>query len=274
MICNKFHNFAAERVSLKERNTFYIPFPTGISCRKEGVCRGWTLKDEIDDHCSQKNKEYADIQTDTKIGMNYKYTLFSKIHGKKGMANEQDKKTKSWYVMRAYKNEKTAEKRLSDQKYGLEHFIPKQKVLRTINGKKVICMVPVIPSLVFVYANHEQIVDFKLNYYNDLQFVTWKSDGELIYLTVPDEEMTNFIKVCEQTEQEVHFYKIDEINKGKDKINIEKGKRVRVHGGPFDQVEGYFMKVAKKRGRQLVVIIPDLLVVSAEVEPEYIQIID
>ena len=114
MICNKFHNIATEKVSLKERNTFYIPFPTGISCRKEGFCRGWTLKDEIDDHCSQKNKEYSDIQTDTKIGMNYKYTLFSKIHGKKGMANEQDKKTKSWYVMRAYKNENTAEDRLSN----------------------------------------------------------------------------------------------------------------------------------------------------------------
>ena len=40
------------------------------------------------------------------------------------------------------------------------------------------------------------------------------------------------------------------------------------------QVEGYFIKVAKKRGRQLVVIIPDLLAVSAEVKPEYIQIID
>jgi hypothetical protein len=39
-------------------------------------------------------------------------------------------------------------------------------------------------------------------------------------------------------------------------------------------VEGYFIKVAKKRGRQLVVIIPDLLAVSAEVKPEYIQIID
>ena len=48
--------------------------------------------------------------------MNYKYTLFSKIHGKKGMANEQDKKTKSWYVMRAYKNENTAEDRLSNER--------------------------------------------------------------------------------------------------------------------------------------------------------------
>ena len=37
----------------EERNTFYIPFPTGISCRKEGFCSGCTLKDEIDDHCSQ-----------------------------------------------------------------------------------------------------------------------------------------------------------------------------------------------------------------------------
>lgn len=107
-----------------------------------------------------------------------------------------------------------------------------------------------------------------------MQFVTWKSGGELVYLTVPDEDMTNFIKVCKQADEEVHFYKISEINKEKDKINIEKGKRVRVHGGPFDQVEGYFIKVAKKRGRQLVVIIPDLLAVSAEVKPEYIQIID
>lgn len=122
------------------------------------------------------------------------------------MVNVLDKDKILWYVMRAYKNENTAEDRLSNETYGLD--------------------------------------------------------------------MTNFIKVCKQADEEVHFYKISEINKEKDKINIEKGKRVRVHGGPFDQVEGYFIKVAKKRGRQLVVIIPDLLAVSAEVKPEYIQIID
>ena len=190
------------------------------------------------------------------------------------MTNGQDKKTTSWYVMRAYKNEKTAEERLANEKYGLEYFIPKEKVIRTVNGRKIVCMVPVIHSLVFVHASQKQIVDFKLKYYNDLQFVTWKTEDGLIYLTVPGKEMKNFIEVCNQTEQEVHFYKIDEINKGKNKIDIAKGKRVRVHGGPFDQVEGYFMKIARKRGRQLVVIIPDLLAVSAEVSPEYIQVID
>ena len=107
------------------------------------------------------------------------------------MVKGLDKDKPQWYVMRAYKNESTAEERLSDEKYGLTHFIPKQKVLRTINGKKVICMVPVIHSLVFVYASHKQIVDFKHNYYYDLQFVTWKSGGELVYLTVKKENKTN-----------------------------------------------------------------------------------
>ena len=175
------------------------------------------------------------------------------------MTNGLNKDKPRWYVMRAYKNESTAEERLSHKTYGLKHFIPKQKVL---------CMVPVIHSLVFVYASQRQIVDFKHNYYYNLQFVTWKTEDELVYLTVPEKEMKNFIEVCHQTEQEVHFYKIDEINKGKNKIDIAKGKRVRVHGGPFDQVEGYFIKIGRKRGKQLVVIIPDLLAVSAEVAPE------
>ena len=47
-----------------------------------------------------------------------------------------------------------------------------------------------------------------------------------------------------------------------------------LHGGPFDQVEGYFLKIGRKRGKQLVVIIPDLLAVSAEIAPDYIQVID
>ena len=79
------------------------------------------------------------------------------------MENEKTKKATQWYVMRAYKSENTAEEMLSG-KYGLKHFIPKKQVLRTVNGRKVICMVPVIHSLVFVYATHQEIVDFK-HYY-------------------------------------------------------------------------------------------------------------
>ena len=87
------------------------------------------------------------------------------------MVNVLDKDKILWYVMRAYKNENTAEDRLSNETYGLEYFIPKQKVLRTVKGKKVFFMVPVIHSLVFVHASHQKIVDFKHNYYYDLHKV-------------------------------------------------------------------------------------------------------
>lgn len=58
------------------------------------------------------------------------------------MVNVLDKDKILWYVMRAYKNENTAEDRLSNETYGLEYFIPKQKVLRTVKGKKVFSWYP------------------------------------------------------------------------------------------------------------------------------------
>ena len=69
--------------------------------------------------------------------MNHEYVLFSKNTCQNSMVNVLDKDKILWYVMRAYKNENTAEDRLSNETYGLEYFIPKQKVLRTVKGKKV-----------------------------------------------------------------------------------------------------------------------------------------
>lgn len=177
----------------------------------------------------------------------------------------QRKEEERWYVMRVYKNEKQAEELLSS-KDGLEYYIPKEEVVRTRHGKKIICKVPVIPSLVFVHATHSQIIAFKLQRYNRLQFVLWSRDGNSSYLTVPDNQMNSFIQVCEQEQKKVTFYKPGE-------IHLEEGVKVRVHGGALDNVEGTFVKVAGKRSRQVVVLLVGVMAVSAEVEPEYLQII-
>lgn len=182
------------------------------------------------------------------------------------MAEEQRKSEMKWYVMRAYKNEKKAEELLSGSR-GLTYFIPKKKVIRTRERKKVISLEPVIRSLVFVYATQQQIITFKKEIYNDLQFVIWKCDGGIHYLTVPTQQMHNFIQVCEQKEQEVAFYRPDQ-------IQVEKGQRVRVHGGAFDKLEGIVMKVEKKRNKQFVVLIPQVLAASIKVDPEYLEIIE
>ena len=170
-----------------------------------------------------------------------------------------------WYVMRVYKNEKKAEEKLSGEG-GLPYFIPKQQTIRSLHGRKTVFWVPLIPSMVFVHATHQQIVKFKKEVFNELQFVTWKRADEMVYLTVPSVQMDSFIRMCEQKQQSVCFFKPSE-------IQLERGTKVRIYGGPFDRVEGTFVKVAGRRRKQVVVILLDMLAVSAEIEPEYIEVI-
>ncbi|KAB4219467.1 UpxY family transcription antiterminator [Bacteroides uniformis] len=169
-----------------------------------------------------------------------------------------------WFVMSAYKNEKKAEEKLSG-KDGMEYFIPKCYAVRVYHGVKSKRLVPVIPNLVFVHASRKQITDFKKNH-NFLQFVTWEKSTGLEYIVVPDEQMDSFIRIASLYEEDTVYYKPEE-------IDIQKGTRVRIHGGKFDGVKGVFMRVKGKRNRRVVVMLEGVMAVSAEVHPDLIEVI-
>lgn len=171
-----------------------------------------------------------------------------------------------WYVMRVYKNEREAEERLSSAG-GLIHFIPKRYAMRSCHGRKQLRLVPVIPSLIFVRASHRQIVAFKQEKYNSLQFIVTSIEGKNDYLTVRDKDMDSFIKVCGQYSENTRFYKPED-------IHLDKGTRVRVHGGAFDGVEGFFVRVSGKRSKQLVVLLTGVMAVSTTVDPEYLEVVE
>ena len=183
-----------------------------------------------------------------------------------------DKKDRKWFVMHAYLNERKAKETLSHERHGLEHFIPMEKVVRTFHGKKTVCDVPVIRSLVFVHATHEEIIHFKQNYYNKLQFVMSHRDGYKCYLTVPDKQMDSFMLVYTQKEEAVTFYKL-----GDETLEeaLKKGDRVHIHGGRLDGLEGYVLKVRGKRSKQIIVVIPDALAIStAQVNDGIVEVIE
>lgn len=167
-----------------------------------------------------------------------------------------------WFVMRAYKCEKLAEEKLSG-KDGLEYFIAKHYVIRVYHGVKSKRLVPVIPGLVFVYARHDQIVDFKKRY-NFLQFAMWEKRTGQEYIIVPDDQMNSFIKVASRCEKDVTYYKPDE-------IDLKKGTRVRIHGGELDGVEGIFVRVQGKRNRRVVVLLDGIMTAATEVHPDLIE---
>jgi transcription antitermination factor NusG len=170
-----------------------------------------------------------------------------------------------WFVMSAYKNERKAEERLSG-KGGLEHFIPKRYVVRVYHGVKSKRLVPVIPNLIFVHASRSQITEFK-KLHNFVRFVMWGKHTELDYLTVPDLQMDNFIRIASQHQDEsTIFYKPEE-------IDIRQGTRVRIHGGQFDGVEGLFVKVKGKQNRRVVVMLEGVMAVATEVHPDLIEVL-
>lgn len=167
--------------------------------------------------------------------------------------------------MRSYKNEKTAEERLCG-KDGLEYFIPKHYAVRIYHGVKSKRLVPIIPSLLFVHASHDQIVAFKKNQCNFLQFVTWNEEGEIKYLIVSDKQMESFMKLASQYEENMIYFKPEE-------IDVKKGTHVRIHGGKFDGVEGLFMRVKGKRNRRVVVLLDGITAISAEINPKLLEVL-
>ena len=170
-----------------------------------------------------------------------------------------------WFVLRAYKNEKKAEEVLGGEN-GLPYFIPKQYAVRVYHGKKTKQLVPVIPGLVFVRAGQKAICDFKKRH-NFLQFVMrTRNAADKNYLIVPDKQMADFMRVAGQYEANVSYYNPEE-------LHLEKGARVRILGGPFDGVEGVFMKVEGARARRLVVQIPNTLAAVVSVEPDLVEVI-
>ena len=169
-----------------------------------------------------------------------------------------------WYVMRAYKCEAYAEECLQAAD-GLEYFIPKHYKVQSYHSKKIRRLVPVIPSLVFVHATRAEILAFKKNH-NFLQFAMWKKQTGTEFIVVPEAEMENFIRVASCIEENVVYYAPGE-------IQLKKNSRVRIHGGTFDGVEGHFQKVVGSRSRRLVVVLDGVLGISAEVSPDFVEIL-
>lgn len=166
--------------------------------------------------------------------------------------------------MRAHKNCKLAEERLMEEKC-MEYFIPKKYAIRTYHGIKSKRLVPIIPDIIFVRANKSQILDFK-NKCSILQFVTWKKSTGTEYITVPDEQMDNFIKVVSQYDEDLVYFNPEE-------INLKKGTHIMIHGGKFDKVKGTFLKVKGKRNRRIVVLLDGIIAVAAEVSPDLIEVL-
>lgn len=181
--------------------------------------------------------------------------------------NMTDEKMKvEWFVVYA-KSEKKVEMALNNEEFQLNYFIPKQYVIRNYHGKPQRELVPLIPHIVFIRSTYKQIEAFHQLYFTEVSYVTRRFEGRRKILTVPDQQMNEFIELAKHYEEELTYFRPEE-------IHLEKGMRVRVIGGPFCGVVGTLIKVKGKRSKRIVVKINDVAAIaSAQIDPEFIEVI-
>lgn len=180
------------------------------------------------------------------------------------MEQVKDRDKVEWFVLNVYAmNIRKAEEALKG-KNGLPYFIPKKYAIRKYFGKTRRELVPLISNLVFVHATHKEVDEFqRLIPY--LGFATILSGGSKKPMVVPEVQMENFIKLTLDNENDLIYFKPDE-------ISLSQGDYVKIIGGRFDGIIGQFVRVQGKRAKHLVVTIPGVMSAATMcVEPEYIQ---
>ena len=154
------------------------------------------------------------------------------------------------------------------EKNKVQCFVPmKYQIINDKKQGKVRKLVPAINNLIFVYTTKERIQELKSSV-EYLQYLTMPVDGRNVPIIVPEYQMKPFIAVCETHDEKLVYLAPEE-------IKLDKGTPVRIVGSAFDGVEGTFVKVNKRRKKQVVVLVQGVAAVMiAEFTDGYLQVIE
>lgn len=169
-----------------------------------------------------------------------------------------------WFAMSATFGRSLKAKAFLESK-SIECFIPmKYEIVVDKQQGKIRKLVPAINNLIFVYTTKERIQHLK-SVAEYLQYLTSPVEGRNIPIIVPEEQMTQFMTVCNQHDEKLVYLSPDE-------INLEKGTPVKIIGSAFDGVVGTFVKVHNSRKKRVVVLVQGVAAVMlAEFTDGYLQ---
>ena len=184
-----------------------------------------------------------------------------------GCHNSASPEVLEWFAMSAtFGRELKARDYLEGK--GARCFIPMRwQMVCDRRGGKVRKLVPAISNLIFVHATRQRIQALK-SVVDYLQYLTRPGGGKNIPITIPEDQMQHFIRVCDSLSETLVYLAPDE-------VELAEGTPVRIVGSVFDGVEGTFVKVGKGRKKQVVVLVQGVAAVMvAEFTDGYLQVLE
>lgn len=173
-----------------------------------------------------------------------------------------------WFAMSApYRRELKAQEMLKE--FGVDCFIPMRWEVVDKGEVKKKKKVPAITNLLFIHDTRAHIKEVKLAVPYIQYHMRPLSNGTREVVIVPDKQMEQFIKVCSSEDNGLRYLALEEIQR-----KLKPGSHVRIIGGAFNGVEGYYITIKGVRNRRLVVAIPGVAAASVEVTPDVVEVID
>ena len=169
--------------------------------------------------------------------------------------DEIQQKEVAWYVLRVtYQREITASKALEELQ--IEHYVP---TIRTrIRNEKGVSIgwktEPLIHNYIFVHDSYENILTLKQTKLDYLRFIMGKDAKGVLSEPqyVPDKQMADFIKVV----RTMGSKPVDP------DIDLRKGDKVRILTGPFEGVEGIYVRMPNRHEKRVVIKIEGIAAVA------------
>ena len=184
-------------------------------------------------------------------------------------------KSKYWYAMSSpYGREKKVID-LMNQEKDVEAFTPMERYERMVGQKNRVRKIterPVVRNLLFINADEDRMRRLKNEYNTLIQFkVQPMSDGNSRPIIVPDKQMEDFMRLYENPDTELQFFKAEEI----EQLNLRPNAKVRIEDGIFAGIEGYYQRVKGANAKRLVVKIEGFLACAAFLaECKYVKVMD
>ena len=166
-----------------------------------------------------------------------------------------------WYVLRVtYQRELIAKNKFDE--IGIKSFVPTQTVQKTDKkGCKIKKQVASIHNYLFVYSTKEKIDEIKSSISWLRYAMVSAGNGKKKIMTVPDKQMEFFIAVAGNEQEQTTYICPDE-------VNLCKGDYVKITGGPFEGVEGIYMRVNNKKQRCVVIKLDGIAAVATASIPK------
>lgn len=181
---------------------------------------------------------------------------------------------KQWFVLRATYGR--TEKALGYfQAKNVETYLPMHYVVKIINGNRKLIKEPLLPNIIFAYMTREKTYEFVkkpaltaswIKYYTDKTKPVEPETGKNPPVIIPDNEMTNFIKLTSVNSEHIMVLPPK-------RCHFKKDDLVRIIEGPFTGVVG---RVGRAAGQQRVFVVLEGLcnVATAYIPNDFISPLD